>query len=185
MAQSVEAAVDGVAREHRTRFLDALYRQYANALLRFISRQNVSPEEAKEIVQETYCRLQQIPQVETLESPRGYLFRTAINLARDTKRQRRRRHDMSNGSDAGTAEDVASEAPTAYQVLKGQQELAIIRQAITELNPTCRQVFILHRFGNATYGQIAERLGVSVSMIEKHVSAALAHLKSRLDEAHS
>ena len=26
----------------------------------------------------------------TLESPRGYLFRTAINLARDTKRQRRR-----------------------------------------------------------------------------------------------
>ena len=32
---------------------------------------------------------------------------------------------------------------------------------------------------------IAERLGVSVSMIEKHVSAALAHLKSRLDEAHS
>jgi RNA polymerase sigma-70 factor (ECF subfamily) len=185
MAQSVEAAVDGVAREHRARFLDTLYRQYASTLLRFISRQNVSPEEAKEIVQETYCRLQQVPQVETLESPRGYLFRTAINLARDTKRQRRRRGDMSNGSDASAAEDVPSEAPTAYQVLKGQQELEIIRQAIAELNPTCRQVFVLHRFGNATYSQIAERLGVSVSMIEKHVSAALAHLKSRLDEAHS
>lgn len=185
MAQSVEAAVDGVAREHRARFLDGLYRQYASALLRFISRQNVSPEEAKEIVQETYCRLQQVPEVETLESPRGYLFRTAINLARDTKRQRRRRHDMSNGSDASSADEVPSDAPTAYQVLKGEQELAIIRRAITELNPTCRQVFILHRFGNATYSQIAERLGVSVSMIEKHVSAALAHLKSRLDEAHS
>ena len=182
MAQSVEAAVDSVAREGRARFLDALYRQYAGALLRFISRQNVSPEEAKEIVQETYCRLQQIPQVETLESPRGYLFRTAINLARDTKRQRRRRQfDVSSSGDEALAEDIASDAPTAYQVLKGQQELAIIRQAIAELNPTCRQVFILHRFGNATYGQIAERLGVSVSMIEKHVSAALAHLKSRLD----
>ncbi len=185
MAQSVEAAVDSVAHQDRARFLDALYRQYASALLRFISRQNVSPEEAKEIVQETYCRLQQIPQVERLESPRGYLFRTAINLARDTKRQRRRQYHMSNGGDASVAEEVASEAPTAYQVLKGEQEIAIIRQAITELNPTCRQVFILHRFGNATYGQIAERLGVSVSMIEKHVSAALAHLKSRLDEAHS
>jgi RNA polymerase sigma factor (sigma-70 family) len=185
MAQSVEAAVDGVAREDRARFLDALYRQYASALLRFISRQNVSPEEAKEIVQETYCRLQQVPQVEALESPRGYLFRTAINLARDTKRQRRRRPDMSNASDPVVAEEVPSEAPTAYQVLKGQQELAIIQQAIAELNPTCRQVFILHRFGNATYGQIAERLGLSVSMIEKHVSAALAHLKSRLDHAHS
>jgi RNA polymerase sigma factor (sigma-70 family) len=184
MAQSVEAAVDGVARQDRARFLDTLYRQYATTLLRFISRQNVSPEEAKEIVQETYCRLQQIPQVETLESPRGYLFRTAINLARDTKRQRRRHMSNSTG---GTTEvsDLPSDAPTAYQVLKGEQELAIIRLAIAELNPTCRQVFILHRFGNATYGQIATRLGVSVSMIEKHVSAALAHLKSRLDEAHS
>jgi RNA polymerase sigma factor (sigma-70 family) len=123
--------------------------------------------------------------VETLESPRGYLFRTAINLARDTKRQRRRQGDMSNGGDSPNAEDIPSEAPTAYQVLKGEQELEIIRQAIAELNPTCRQVFILHRFGNATYGQIAERLGVSVSMIEKHVSAALAHLKSRLDNAHA
>lgn len=185
MAQGVEATVDDVARDGRARFLDTLYRQYASALLRFISRQNVSPEEAKEIVQETYCRLQQLPQVESLESPRGYLFRTAINLARDTKRQRRRRGDTANGVDISAAEEVPSEAPTAYQVLKGQQELEIIRQAISELNPTCRQVFILHRFGNATYGQIAERLGVSVSMIEKHVSAALAHLKSRLDEAHS
>jgi RNA polymerase sigma-70 factor (ECF subfamily) len=184
MIQGVDATVDDVAREGRARFLDMLYRQYASALLRFISRQNVSPEEAKEIVQETYCRLQQVPQVETLESPRGYLFRTAINLARDTKRQRRRQGEVTNGGDAA-AEEVPSEAPTAYQVLKSQQELAIIRQAIAELSPTCRQVFILHRFGNATYAQIAEALGVSVSMIEKHVSAALAHLKSRLDEAHS
>lgn len=185
MVQGVEATVDDVAREGRARFLDMLYRQYASALLRFISRQNVSPEEAKEIVQETYCRLQQMPQVETLESPRGYLFRTAINLARDAKRQRRRQGELANASEASAADEVPSEAPTAYQVLKGEQELAIIRQAIAELSPTCRQVFILHRFGNATYGQIAARLGVSVSMIEKHVSAALAHLKSRLDEAHS
>lgn len=185
MVQSVEAAVGDVAREVRARFLDALYRQYSTPLLRFISRQNVSPEEAKEIVQETYCRLQQITQVETLESPRGYLFRTAINLARDSKRLRRRQGDLANVTDGSAADEVASDAPTAYQVLKGEQELAIIRKAIAELNPTCRQVFILHRFGNATYGQIAERLGVSVSMIEKHVSAALAHLKTRLNEAHS
>jgi RNA polymerase sigma-70 factor (ECF subfamily) len=184
MHQSAEA-VHGVAREDRARFLDALYRQHAGALLRFISRQNVSPEEAKEIVQETYCRLQQIPHVETLESPRGYLFRTAINLVRDTKRQQRRRPELSNAGEPAVADEVPSEAPTAYQVLESQQELAIIQQAIAELNPTCRQVFILHRFGNSTYGQIAERLNLSVSMIEKHVSTALAHLKSRLDRAHT
>lgn len=187
VSHDVKAVIGTGERAHRDRFLDALYRQYARPLLRFIGRQNINHEEAREIVQETYCRLHQVPQVETLESPRGYLFRTAINLARDSKRQRRREFQVAEAGEPGAPElaDVASEAPTAYQVLKGEQELAIIRQAITELSPTCRQVFILHRFGNATYSQIAERLGLSVSMIEKHVSQALAHLKTRLDAAHS
>jgi len=183
----VKAAAEGGDGAERARFLDMLYRQYARPLLRFISRQNIAPEEAREIVQETYCRLQQVPAVETLESPRGYLFRTAINLARDSKRQRRREFRVADAGevDALAVADVPSEAPTAYQVLKGEQELAIIRQAIAELHPTCRQAFVMHRFGGVTYGQIAERLGLSVSMIEKHVSHALAHLKTRLDTANA
>lgn len=187
MSQSVKILVEQGESSPRARFLEQLYRDYAQPLVRFISRQNVSHEEAREIVQETYYRLQQVPGIETLASPRGYLFRTAINLARDAKRQRRREGLVAGAATPGADEvaDVPSEAPTAYQVLKGEQELAIIRQAIAELPPTCRQVFILHRFGNATYAQIAERLGLSVSMIEKHVSQALAHLKTRLDAAHS
>jgi RNA polymerase sigma factor (sigma-70 family) len=169
--------------EAAKRFLDALYRQYSRALLRFVSRQDIGTEEAKEIVQETYCRMHQVPAVESLESPRGYLFRTAINLTRDTKRQRRRDysgpHDEFQDTDA-----VASEAPTAYQILNGKQELEIIRRAITELTPVCRQVFIMHRFENATYREIAAHFDLSVSMIEKYVSQALAHLKKSLDEAH-
>jgi RNA polymerase sigma factor (sigma-70 family) len=174
--------------EHtRARFFDALYRQYAQPLLRFISRQNINPEEAREIVQETYARLHQVPQVEALESPRGYLFQTAINLARDSKRQRRRLYDVTGAVESSTTDvaEVASEAPTAFQELEAEQELTIIRAAIAELSPTCRRVFIMHRFEGATYAQIAERLNVSVSMIEKHVSQALAHLKTRLDAATS
>ena len=43
----------------------------------------------------------------------------------------------------------------------------------------------MHRFGGATYSQIATQLGVSVSMIEKYVSQALVHLKTRLDAANA
>jgi RNA polymerase sigma factor (sigma-70 family) len=185
--QNDKARIPGGERTHRTRFLDALYRQYAHPLFRFISRQNISREEAREIVQETYCRLQQVPEVETLESPRGYLFQTAINLARDSKRQRRRLFHVADAGELGAPEaaDVPSEAPTAYQVLKAEQELTIIREALMELSPTCRRVFIMHRFESATYAQIAQHFGLSVSMIEKHVSQALAHLKNRLDAADS
>lgn len=183
MRQSGKATIEPGAHGPRARFLEALYRQYAQPLLRFISRQNINHEEAREIVQETYCRLQQVPEIETVEFPRAYLFRTAINLARDSKRQRRRQYAVADAGDPGVPEmaDVPSEAPTAYQVLKAEQELAIIRAAIQELSPSCRRVFVMHRFENATYAQIAQRLGVSVSMIEKYVSEALVHLKARLD----
>ena len=187
MRQSGKTPAEPGEHAHRVRFLDALYRQYAHPLFRFISRQNINREEAREIVQETYCRLQQVPRVETLESPRGYLFRTAINLTRDSKRQRRRPFQIADAGEPGAPEvsDVPSDAPTAFQELEAEQELSIIRAALMELSPTCRRIFIMHRFENATYAQIAERCGVSVSMIEKHVSQALAHLKTCLDSAHS
>lgn len=118
--------------------------------------------------------------METLESPRGYLFRTAINLARDNVRQRRREYGAVVGPEIS---DVPSEEPTAYQVMKAEQELAIIRQAIMGLDPTCRRVFVMHRFEGLTYAQIADHFGLSVSMLEKHVSFALVNLKRCLDAA--
>ncbi len=183
MSDSIDA--EPAERTRRARLLDALYRQYASHLFRVIRGQKVNREEAREILQETYCRLQQVPQIDAIQSHSGYLFRTAINLTRDRKRQRRRECPNAEPGEPAIADaaELPSEAPTAYRVLKAQQELAIIREAILELNPTCRQVFVMHRFENATYPEIAERFGLSVSMIEKHVSQALAHLRARLGAA--
>jgi RNA polymerase sigma factor (sigma-70 family) len=168
---------DGEARKRD--FLDSLYRRYSGSLLRFLSRRRVGPEDAREIVQETYCRMQQVAGLESLEFPRAYLFRTALNLAEDGRRQQRRAPVPAAANSAEM--EIPSEEPTAYRVLKGQQELAIIRQALTELAPKCRRAFVMHRFEGATYQQIAVELGLSVSMIEKYISQALAHLKTRLD----
>jgi RNA polymerase sigma factor (sigma-70 family) len=171
------------AEARRRDFLDSLYRRYSGSLLRFLSRRRIGPEDAREIVQETYCRMQQVAGLESLEFPRAYLFRTALNLAEDGRRQQRR-SPTPPAPNSGEI-DVPSEEPTAYRVLKGQQEVQIIRQALTELQPKCRRAFVMHRFEGATYQQIAGELGLSVSMIEKYISQALAHLKTRLDEASS
>ena len=74
----------------RNTLLDTLYRKYNGALMRFLKRQRIDREDAQEIVQETYCRLQQVSGVETIEFPQAYLFRTAFNLARDSERRLRR-----------------------------------------------------------------------------------------------
>lgn len=165
---------------HKTTLLDALYRQHRRALMRLLSRQRIGSEDAAEIVQETYRRLQQVPDVEAIEFPKAYLFRTALNLAHDSRRQQRRwpAHEMIDVD--GPNVEIAGEEPGPYRILKGQQELAIVRQALMELSAKCRRAFVMHRFEDATYQEIARDLGVSVSMIEKYISQALAHLKARL-----
>jgi RNA polymerase sigma-70 factor (ECF subfamily) len=52
---------------------------------------------------------------------------------------------------------------------------------IRALPPRTRDAFLLHRFEDQTYGQIAKRLGVSVSMVEKHIAEALRQLKISRD----
>ena len=40
---------------------------------------------------------------------------------------------------------------------------------------------MLHRFEGLSQAQISERMGISISMVEKHVAAALLYCKQRLD----
>ena len=41
-----------------------------------------------------------------------------------------------------------------------------------------RAVFVRHRFDDATYGEIAAELGISIAKVEAYVAAAMAHLHS-------
>jgi RNA polymerase sigma-70 factor (ECF subfamily) len=57
-----------------------------------------------------------------------------------------------------------------------------IHDAIEDLPLKCRKIFKLSRIYNYKYSQIAEKLGVSVSMVEKQISLALKKLKEELKD---
>lgn len=159
--------------------IEALYRKYHRALRGFVARRRFTDEEAADIVQETYRRLHQFADVESISHPRAFLFRVASNLAHNSEKRRR---FVGEPEETGELE-VAAEDPGPYRQLKGEQELALVRRAFEELSPKCRRAFVMNRFENLSYPQIARELDVSVSMIEKYISQALAHLKRRLADA--
>ncbi|MBL8271576.1 RNA polymerase sigma factor [Steroidobacter sp.] len=163
--------------------IDALYRKYSEALQKFLMGQRVSREDAADIVQETYIRVQQSEQVGELKNPRAFLFRVAKNVRLNTARHRAiAREEV--GRDLEALEIEGTE-PGPYRAFQSAQELAIVRRALEELPARCREAFLMNRFEDMTFPQIAKELGVSVSMIEKHVSHAITHMRGRLEDARS
>jgi RNA polymerase sigma-70 factor (ECF subfamily) len=58
-------------------------------------------------------------------------------------------------------------------VLAGQN-LDLLLEVIENLPPKCKQVFLLSRAGGMTYPEIAQHCGISVKMVEKQISRAMA-----------
>jgi len=57
-----------------------------------------------------------------------------------------------------------------------------IDKAINELPEKCREVFMLNRYENLKYKEIAEQLQISVKTVETQMSKALQHMRIRLAE---
>jgi RNA polymerase sigma factor (sigma-70 family) len=163
--------------------IDALYRKYHRMLRRFLAGRHVHPDEAADIVQETYCRVLKSGDPDSIRHPRAFLRQVASHVLLNHQKHRHAGVEE-NGLDFGLVEIEAGE-PSAYRQLKAEQELDVVRAALEELAPKCREVFVMNRFEGLSYSQISAELDLSVSMIEKYVSQALATLRERVAEAHA
>lgn len=66
------------------------------------------------------------------------------------------------------------------RVLQGREQIARVLATLEALPERTRRVFILVRFEEMSYKLVAQRLGISVSAVEKHVMKALRQLHARL-----
>lgn len=124
---------------------------------------------------------------ETVHDPRALLYRTARNLVIDQGRRRdvRARHATAQEDRLCDADDTLG--PSALEpdtALQSQQGVNAILGTIDSLPPRCRQAFILHKFEGLSHAEVAERMGVSVKMVETHVKNAVLACKRRRDEMH-
>ena len=164
---------------------DLLIADLRRDLIGYLQRRDRSGD-VEDLVQETFVRFHRAGHDLSAPDARPLLFVIARNLQLDgwkfTGREKARRdaddiHDLDAGPRA-----IAGEEPTADQRLIAQQNLAAAAAVIRALPPKTRDAFLLHRFENLTYRQIAARLGVSVSMVEKHIAEALRQLKVARDD---
>ncbi|QEE49217.1 RNA polymerase sigma-70 factor [Flavobacterium alkalisoli] len=75
---------------------------------------------------------------------------------------------------------IADPVKTANDIEYREFEQGILNE-IDKLSPKCREVFLLSRFENYTNSEIAKKLDLSIHTVEKHISNAIKHLRTNLD----
>jgi RNA polymerase sigma factor (sigma-70 family) len=147
-------------------------RRYHDSLIRFLQMRLRVKEDAADVAQEAYIRMMQYEGSRQIQSPHSMLFRIAINVANDLGRaeQTRRAADQTSIDDV----ELACDKPAVEREIAAEQDLALLYEAIEQLPTKCRHVFLLSRVQRMTYPQIAAHCGISIKMVEKHISHALA-----------
>lgn len=160
----------------RERFLKQLSERYRQPLTAFFQRRVGTRSEAEDLTQEVFLRLVRRLDVEKLDNPEAFVFRTAVNLLRDRFRrgQTLRSHLAEVSLQHPGIEELSPE-----RIFDSRQHLAKVLDALEHLDERTRDAFILHRLEGMKHAQIAELYGVSVSSVEKYIIKALAALTER------
>lgn len=152
---------------------------------RFLVARLGNSADAEDVLQEMFVRLTRAQIAGDVRDPAAYLFRMALNEARDYRRglarSRVREEKWADAQYSMQDGSALSDAPSAETELAGKQLLARVKDVLSELSPQCQRVFRLHKFDGLSHQDVAEKLGISRRTVEKHMHTALLCLVKRVD----
>ncbi len=162
------------------------FRRHDRMLVRWLARKFGDIETARDIAQSAYLRVWRYSQTQKIDNLQALIFKTAANLAANEFRARKRLQvlniDASASQRESLVDQVPSEQPTPEAVAVAREEIAASLRAIEALPALARRAFVLSRFEEKTYREIAELLDVSESSVEKYIIAALKALRMAAEE---
>ena len=143
------------------------------AVFRVIPDQNLTEDLAQEVFFELWRKREQL---QISSSLKAYLRRAAVNRSLNYIRDQKLSFDAEEDQ-----APIASQQPTALQQLEADELQGYIDQAIDQLPERCRIVFVLSRFEQMSYAEIAKNLDISPKTVENQISKALRLLRTALE----
>lgn len=163
--------------------IEALSRRFRYPLRRYFEKRIGNHAETEDLVQEVFLRLARGGDIGSMERIDAYLFTTAANLLRDRHRRLAVRDAKAHEPYDEMLHGAAGEATGPERALQSTQLIEQLVAALHELPERTRLVFTLYHLEELPHAEIARRLGIAISTIEKHVGRASAHLLKKLDRA--
>ncbi|WP_095107078.1 RNA polymerase sigma factor [Pseudomonas sp. Irchel 3E20] len=159
------------------------FRGFYADILHFLRKRTDNANDAADMTQDVFAQWLDYRDRAKVEQPRAFLFQMARNLLRDHWRRQKVRH-LVHGQAPADAQPLADESTDPMAATQRLQRLEQLKAVLAELSPRRREALMLHRFEGLSQAQIAARMGISVSMVEKHIAFALLHCKQRLQPEH-
>jgi RNA polymerase sigma-70 factor (ECF subfamily) len=132
---------------------------------------------AADLVQDVFTRALAAGPRASEEDDRRVLRVSARNAAVEHHRIERRRARIMASM---LPEQMVTAAPSPEAGLEAKQTLCALDEALCQLSPRCRDIFILRRVEGLSNEEIAHRHGISVNSVEKHIARALRHCQTSL-----
>ncbi len=155
-----------------------LFREHFKALVAFSYQFVKDQDSANEIVHDVFIRLwEKRDSIDPQRPIKSYLFTSvhnrSLNFIRDNKKF------SSNPSDL----EALAESSEIEEQNNSDHERELkqkVHKAIDKLPLKCKNIFMMSRFQEMKYTEIAEELGISVKTVETQISKALKTLRKEL-----
>lgn len=162
--------------------LAAWMAEYGSGLRRYFARR-AGADEAEDLVQEVFLRLQARAEHDPVDNVEGYLFTVARNVL--ISRYRLKGFNSLADREAWTDEVGGPDELSPERILIGKQEYERLVAAIFDLPPRARAAFLFHRFENMTYQAIAERMGIAKRSVKELMQRATDRLAQEMEQDHA
>ncbi|EKT55391.1 putative DNA-binding protein [Providencia burhodogranariea DSM 19968] len=165
-----------------SRKISGAYQSTYSQLVRFFRNRLGNSNDADDLSQDVFTLWLNRKEQSPVKESRAYLFKIANHVLIDHwRRNQRQAKSETPIDDASIEHNVEATQEDPSEILEHQQRIQRLGEAIDSLPPRRREAFLLYRFDGLSQSEIAERMDISISMVEKHIAAALVHCKKHLD----
>lgn len=143
------------------------YVRHESSLKRFIKRFLRNSPDVEDIAHEAFLRAYAVERSRPIEQPKSLLFRIAkhVALSQLTRKARQITDYIEDSDDSAVIQTEAS----AEDEVSARQTLGLHCEAVAELAPQCREVYLLRKVHGLSHKEIAQQMGIAVSTVEKHL----------------
>ncbi len=171
---SDEALLAGI-RQGDPNALAMLFGRHGDALYRYLYGLMGRREVAEDLLQDTFLRLWRFGPRLPLDVHMSYVYRIAMNVARDEIRHRSER--------PGLSDEVGLQGPMAVSTFEDEVAMGdMVTRALSVLTPDQRLTVGLHYFADQPVEAVARITGVPVGTVKSRLHRAYRRLAERLQE---